>query len=56
MLWRSCLRRKVYNLIENKLYNDAKNLLNRILDEEPNNDFAKGELEYIEKVIWMRNK
>ena len=45
-----CFRRKAYLLIEIKQYEDAKKYLEKILEVEPDNEFAKGELEYINKI------
>jgi len=45
-----CFRRKAYLLIEIKQYEDAKMYLEKILEIEPDNEFAKGEMEYINKI------
>jgi tetratricopeptide (TPR) repeat protein len=54
-IYRFCYRRKAYNLIEQGHYDDARELLNSILDAEPDNQFAKGELDYIEKISKNNN-
>ena len=45
-----CLRRKAYFLIEIKQYEDAKKYLEKILEIDPDNQFAIGELNYINKI------
>jgi tetratricopeptide (TPR) repeat protein len=45
-----CLRRKAYMLIEMEKYEEAKICLKQILNIEPNNEFAKGELGYLSKL------
>lgn len=42
-------RRYVYVLIEQGNYDDAENLLNKMIENEECTDYAKGELEYIKK-------
>ena len=43
-------RRKVYLLVDKQLYNEARILLNKMLEEPDNADFALNELAYIQKL------
>jgi tetratricopeptide (TPR) repeat protein len=43
------IRREAYNLIELKEYRSAEVLLKQILENDPENDFAINELEYLKK-------
>jgi tetratricopeptide (TPR) repeat protein len=47
-LWSFCMRHKAWCLIELERYDEAKKHLEIILQNDPDNEFAKGELEYIE--------
>ena len=44
------LRRKAYCLIELKQYDSAEDILNHILKNDPENEFAKQEIEYIKQL------
>ncbi len=44
------LRRKAYCLIEFSQYDLAEKILNIILKNDPENDYAKGEIEYIKRI------
>jgi tetratricopeptide (TPR) repeat protein len=41
------MRRKAYCLIELKQYEQAETYLKKILENEPDNKFAKEEMEYL---------
>lgn len=44
------LRRKAYCMIELKEYECAESILNHILENDPENQFAKREIEYIKQM------
>jgi tetratricopeptide (TPR) repeat protein len=44
------LRRKAYCLIELKQYDSAEDILKHILENNPDNEFAKQEIEYIKQL------
>jgi tetratricopeptide (TPR) repeat protein len=50
------IRRKAYCFVELKQYDQAKIYLNKVLEIDPNNQYAKNELTYIRQVVEAMNK